>query len=108
MATDDMSRIMGALADPTRRAILTRLAAGEATVTELAAPFAMTTPAVSRHLRVLERAGLVTRRHDAQRRPRRLDPAPLAVAAAWLRQLLTDEAAGTPAAPPASIPLLRR
>lgn len=94
MATDDISRIMGALADPTRRAILARLADGEATVTELAAPFAMTIPAISRHLRVLERAGLVTGRRDAQRRPRRLEAAPLAAAAAWLQQLLAAGVAG--------------
>ena len=73
-----------ALADPTRRAILTRLAAGDATVTELAAPFAMSQPAVSKHLRVLERAGLVRRGRDAQRRPCRLDAQPLRVAVEWL------------------------
>jgi DNA-binding transcriptional ArsR family regulator len=73
-----------ALADPTRRAILARLAAGEATVTELAAPFAMSQPAVSKHLKVLERAGLVTRGRDAQRRPCRLVAGPLRAATAWL------------------------
>jgi DNA-binding transcriptional ArsR family regulator len=73
-----------ALADPTRRAILTRLAAGEATVGELAAPFAMSQPAVSKHLKVLERAGLVSRGRDAQRRPVRLEAAPLEAATAWL------------------------
>jgi DNA-binding transcriptional ArsR family regulator len=73
-----------ALADPTRRAILTRLAAGEASVNELAAPFSISQPAISKHLRVLERAGLVSRRRDAQRRPCRLEPAPLAEATAWL------------------------
>lgn len=73
-----------ALADPTRRAILARLATGDASVTELAAPFAMTQPAISKHLRVLERAGLVSRGRDAQRRPRHLEPAPLAEATAWL------------------------
>jgi DNA-binding transcriptional ArsR family regulator len=74
----------GALADPTRRAILARLAAGEATVTELARPFAMSQPAISKHLKVLERAGLVSRGRDAQRRPCRLVARPLAVATAWL------------------------
>ena len=73
-----------ALADPTRRAILARLALGEASVTELAAPFAMTQPAISKHLRVLERAGLVSRGRDAQRRPCRLEAEPLARATAWL------------------------
>jgi DNA-binding transcriptional ArsR family regulator len=75
-----------ALADPTRRAILTRLAAGEATVNELAQPFAVTQPAISKHLRVLERAGLISTARDAQRRPRRLEAKPLAEAAAWLEQ----------------------
>jgi len=73
-----------ALADPTRRAILARLADGEATVTELAAPFAMTQPAISKHLRVLEKAGLVSTVRDAQRRPRRLEAKPLAEATEWL------------------------
>lgn len=73
-----------ALADPTRRAILARLATGEATVTELAAPFRMSQPAVSRHLKVLERAGLVSHGRDAQRRPRRLEPRPLAEVTGWL------------------------
>jgi DNA-binding transcriptional ArsR family regulator len=73
-----------ALADPTRRAILARLASGEASVTELAEPFAMSQPAISKHLKVLERAGLISRGRDAQRRPRRLDAAPLAAANAWL------------------------
>jgi DNA-binding transcriptional ArsR family regulator len=67
----------GALADPTRRAILARLASGEASVTELTAPFAMSQPAISKHLRVLERAGLISRRRDAQRRLCRLEAAPL-------------------------------
>jgi DNA-binding transcriptional ArsR family regulator len=75
-----------ALADPTRRAILARLASGEATVTELARPFAMSQPAVSKHLKVLERAGLISRGRDAQRRPRRLEPAPLAGASEWLER----------------------
>jgi DNA-binding transcriptional ArsR family regulator len=73
-----------ALADPTRRAILARLSAGEATVTELAAPFAMSQPAVSKHIKVLERAGLVTRRRRAQRRPCQLEARPLAAARDWL------------------------
>ena len=73
-----------ALADPTRRAILARLAAGEATVTELAAPFDMSQPAISKHLKVLERAGLITRGREAQRRPRKLEPRPLAEATDWI------------------------
>jgi DNA-binding transcriptional ArsR family regulator len=73
-----------ALADPTRRAILARLASGQATVTELAEPFAMTQPAISKHLKVLERAGLITRGRDAQRRPCRLQANRLAEANAWL------------------------
>ncbi|GAB3847008.1 metalloregulator ArsR/SmtB family transcription factor [Micromonospora andamanensis] len=80
----DLDTTFAALADPTRRAILARLAAGEATVTELAAPFAMSQPAISKHLRVLERAGLVSRGRDAQRRPCRLEAAPLREATAWL------------------------
>lgn len=75
-----------ALADPTRRAILARLAAGEASVGELAQPFAMSQPAISKHLKVLERAGLVTRGKDAQRRPVRLEAAPLAAANGWLEE----------------------
>jgi DNA-binding transcriptional ArsR family regulator len=73
-----------ALADPTRRAILARLASGEASVAELAEPFAMTQPAISKHLKVLERAGLVKTGRDAQKRPRRLEAAPLAGASEWL------------------------
>ena len=73
-----------ALADPTRRAILARLATGEASVTELAKPFAMTQPAISKHLKVLERAGLISHGVDAQRRPRRLEAQPLAEANQWL------------------------
>ncbi|MCY1031009.1 metalloregulator ArsR/SmtB family transcription factor [Corallococcus sp. BB11-1] len=73
-----------ALADPTRRAILARLASGEASVSELAEPFAMSQPAISKHLKVLERAGLISRGRDAQRRPRRLEAAPLAEATGWL------------------------
>ncbi|MDB5103652.1 MAG: ArsR family transcriptional regulator [Fibrobacteres bacterium] len=73
-----------ALADPTRRAILARLADGEASVVELAQPFDMTQPAISKHLRVLEKAGLVSRGKDAQRRPRKLEAKPLAEATEWL------------------------
>lgn len=73
-----------ALADPTRRGILARLALGEASVTELAEPFAMSQPAISKHLKVLERAGLISRGRDAQRRPRRLQAQPLAEANQWL------------------------
>lgn len=75
-----------ALADPTRRAILARLASGEASVAELAEPFDMTQPAVSKHLRVLERAGLISRGRDAQRRPSRLEAKPLAEATQWLEK----------------------
>jgi DNA-binding transcriptional ArsR family regulator len=75
-----------ALADPTRRAILARLASGEATVTELAQPFAMSQPAISKHLKVLERAGLISRGRDAQRRPRRIEATPLAAANEWLER----------------------
>jgi DNA-binding transcriptional ArsR family regulator len=81
---DRLDATFAALADPTRRAILARLAAGEATVTELAAPFAMSQPAVSKHLKVLERAGLVSRGRDAQRRPCRLEARPLRAATDWL------------------------
>jgi DNA-binding transcriptional ArsR family regulator len=73
-----------ALADPTRRAILSRLAAGEASVAELARPFAMSQPAISKHLKVLERAGLISRGREAQRRPCRIEARPLAAADAWL------------------------
>lgn len=75
-----------ALADPTRRAILARLATGEATVGELGEPFAMSQPAISKHLRVLELAGLISRGRDAQRRPCRIEAAPLAEANAWLER----------------------
>jgi DNA-binding transcriptional ArsR family regulator len=75
-----------ALADPTRRAILARLARGEVSVSELAAPFAMTQPAISKHLKVLERAGLISSARDAQRRPRRIEAAPLAVATRYLER----------------------
>jgi DNA-binding transcriptional ArsR family regulator len=79
-----LNAVFTALADPTRRAILAKLASGEASVTELAEPFAMTQPAISKHLKVLERAGLISQLHDAQRRPRRLEAKPLAEAAQWL------------------------
>ena len=75
-----------ALADPTRRAILARLATGEASVAELAEPFDMTQPAISKHLKVLEGAGLISRSRDAQRRPRRLEPKPLAEATDWIER----------------------
>ncbi len=75
-----------ALADPTRRALLARLAAGEASVAELAAPFAMSQPAISKHLKVLERAGLISVGQDAQRRPRRIEGRPLAEASGWLER----------------------
>ncbi len=81
---DPLSTTLSALADPTRRAILARLAAGEATVTELAEPFAMSLPAVSKHLKVLERAGLIARSRAAQWRPCRLEAAPLKDAADWI------------------------
>src|SRR5579871_726978 len=80
----DLNAVFAALADPTRRAILARLAAGEATVMELAEPFAISQPAISKHLKVLERAGLISRGRDAQRRPCRLRAQPLAEAAGWL------------------------
>jgi DNA-binding transcriptional ArsR family regulator len=83
MAADHLSTTFAALADPTRRAILARLAAGECSVTELAEPFDMSMPAVSKHLRVLERAGLIARRREAQWRPCRLDAARLKEVADW-------------------------
>jgi DNA-binding transcriptional ArsR family regulator len=86
MATDTLSLTFSALADPTRRAILARLAEGAATVKELSAPFAISGPAVSKHLRVLERAGLITRGREAQRRPCRLEPAPLEEVAEWAEE----------------------
>jgi len=79
----DLDAAFGALADPTRRAIVTRLAEGEATVTELAAPFAVSLPAISRHLKVLEQAGLITRGRDAQRRPCRLRAEALREVSVW-------------------------
>jgi DNA-binding transcriptional ArsR family regulator len=81
--TDHLSTTFAALADPTRRAILARLASGECSVTELAEPFDMSMPAVSKHLRVLERAGLIARGREAQWRPCRLEPAPLKEVADW-------------------------
>ena len=84
MSPDRLSTTLAALADPTRRAILARLASGEASVTELAAPFAMSMPAVSKHLKVLERAGLVERGRAAQWRPCRLDARPLEEVADWV------------------------
>jgi DNA-binding transcriptional ArsR family regulator len=83
-APDRLGATFAALADPTRRAILARLASGQASVTELAEPFAMSQPAISKHLKVLERAGLISRGQDAQRRPRRLEARPLAEATKWL------------------------
>src|SRR6476659_9047254 len=83
-AADRLSATFAALADPTRRAILARLSTGEVAVTDLAAPFDMSLPAVSKHLKVLERAGLVSRGRDAQCRPRRLEAQPLAAATDWL------------------------
>ena len=86
MPADRLSAIFSALADPTRRAILARLRGGEATVTDLAAPFSMSLPAISKHLKVLERAGLISRGRDAQWRPCRLEPQPMREAADWLEQ----------------------
>jgi DNA-binding transcriptional ArsR family regulator len=84
MSTDPLSTLFAALADPTRRAILARLAAGEASVTELAAPFAMSMPAISKHLKVLERAGLIARGREAQWRPCSLQAGPLKEVADWV------------------------
>jgi DNA-binding transcriptional ArsR family regulator len=86
MQPDPLSQTFSALADPTRRAILARLALGEATVTELAAPFQMSLPGVSKHLKVLQHAGLVVQGRDAQWRPCRLDPERLGDVAGWLEQ----------------------
>src|SRR4051812_39198801 len=83
MTDDRLSLIFAALADPTRRAILARLTEGDATVNELAEPFTMSLPAISKHLKVLERAGLITRGRDAQWRPCHLDPAPFKEIADW-------------------------
>src|SRR3954447_4237957 len=84
MTPDRLNATFAALADPTRRAILARLADGEASVAELAAPFAMSQPAISKHLKGLERAGPISRRRDRQRRPCRLEARPLAEATGWL------------------------
>ena len=86
MASDPLSATFAALADPTRRAILARLASGERSVTELAQPFAMSLPAVSRHLKVLERARLIERSREAQWRPCKLAPEPLKDVSSWLEQ----------------------
>jgi DNA-binding transcriptional ArsR family regulator len=86
LSPPQLDATFAALADSTRRAILVRLAAGEASVAELAEPFAMSQPAISKHLKVLERAGLISRGRDAQRRPRRLDAKPLAEANQWLER----------------------
>jgi DNA-binding transcriptional ArsR family regulator len=122
-ASRQLDATFAALADPTRRAILARLAAGEASVTELAEPFAMSQPAISKHLKVLEQAGLVSHGRDAQRRPRRLEARPLAQASQWLQHYrqfweesyqqldaLLDELQGKkpkPAARPGKPPTLR-
>jgi DNA-binding transcriptional ArsR family regulator len=84
METDTLSVTFAALADPTRRAILARLATGEATVTELAAPFEMSLPGISKHLKVLQSAGLITQGREAQWRPCRLEPEPLKAVAEWV------------------------
>ena len=86
MTTDHLSSTFAALADPTRRAILARLVLGDAPVTELAKPFEMSMPAISKHLKVLEHAGLISRGRDAQRRPCRLEAKPLADATEWLER----------------------
>lgn len=86
MATDQLSVTFAALADPTRRAILARLAQGEATVTELAEPFSLSLPAISKHLKVLQYAGLVTQGRRAQWRPCRIEPTPLKEVAAWMEE----------------------
>jgi len=85
-AAHRLDAIFAALADPTRRAIIARLASGQASVNELARPFAMSQPAISKHLKVLERAGLIARGREAQWRPCRLEPGPLKEAAAWIEQ----------------------
>jgi DNA-binding transcriptional ArsR family regulator len=86
MADDQLSQTFAALADPTRRAILARLADGEATVNQLAEPFAISLQAISKHLKVLERAGLITRGREAQWRPCRLETAPLEIASEWIER----------------------
>jgi len=85
-SSDQLDATFAALADPTRRAILARLASGEASVMELAEPFAMSQPAISKHLKILERAGLISRGRDAQKRPRRLEGKPMAEATEWLER----------------------
>jgi DNA-binding transcriptional ArsR family regulator len=85
-SSDRLDAIFAALADPTRRAILARLASGEASVNELVEPCSMTQPAISKHLKVLERAGLISRGRDAQRRPRRFEAKPFADATEWLEK----------------------
>ncbi|SAK45428.1 ArsR family transcriptional regulator [Caballeronia hypogeia] len=84
MLEEDLNQVFAALADPTRRAIVARLASGEATVNELAEPFDMTQPSISKHLKVLERAGLISRTRAAQTRPCRLEPAALGEVASWV------------------------
>jgi DNA-binding transcriptional ArsR family regulator len=86
MSTDHLSAVFAALADPTRRAILARLASGEASVKELAEPFEISAPAVTKHLKVLQRAGLITQGRQAQWRPCRLEPKPLHEIADWVEQ----------------------
>jgi DNA-binding transcriptional ArsR family regulator len=86
LSPERLDAAFAALADPTRRAMLGRLAGGELSVKELAMPFPMTAPAITKHLKVLERAGLISRGRDAQRRPCRLNPAPLGEVAAWVEQ----------------------
>ncbi|WP_167732343.1 ArsR/SmtB family transcription factor [Leptospira yasudae] len=85
-ASERLDATFAALADPTRRAILARLAEGEASVMELVKPFAMSQPAISKHLKVLEKAGLITRAKDAQKRPRQIEAQPLAEASDWLEK----------------------
>jgi DNA-binding transcriptional ArsR family regulator len=112
MSSDPLSLTLSALADPTRRAILARLSEGESSVKDLAEPFAMSLPAVSKHLKVLERAGLVSRSRQAQWRPCRLDPGPLREVSEWLEhyarfwdqsfgrlEVLLGEIKAAPAAP---------
>lgn len=89
MNSASLDATFAALADPTRRAILARLASGEASVNELAEPFSMSQPAISKHLKVLERAGLISSAQDAQRRPRRLEAKPFVEAAEWLKNIAT-------------------
>ena len=85
-SSEHLNATFAALADPTRRAILSRLASGEASVNQLAEPFSMSQPAISKHLKILERAGLISGGREAQRRPRRLEPAPLQQANQWLER----------------------